>query len=264
MSEPITSVRNPRVQAAAALARRRERRATGRHLVEGPNAVAEAVRAGVVDEIFVTATAAADLDAGPATVHEVPDHVLARLADATSPQGIVAVARTVTAALGDVVGHGLLVVLHQVADPGNVGTILRTADAAGAAGVVLTAGSADPFGPKSIRAAVGSTYHLDVVVDADIEALAAAARAAGQPLLGLAADGEHSVFDLASRPPPLALVLGNEAHGLDPDATRLLDGLVAIPRWGRAESLNVAAAAAVAVYAAARAVHAPSRPTGPR
>jgi TrmH family RNA methyltransferase len=72
------------------------------------------------------------------------------------------------------------------------------------------------------------------------------------------------VFDLASRPPPLALVLGNEAHGLDPDATRLLDGLVAIPRWGRAESLNVAAAAAVAVYAAARAVHAPSRPTGPR
>ncbi|MFA9429106.1 TrmH family RNA methyltransferase [Egicoccus sp. AB-alg2] len=256
--EPITSVRNPRIRAAAALARRRERRERGHHLVEGPNAVREALAAGVVEELYVTADAAPGLDVPDDVVcHEVADHVLERLADATTPQGVVAVARTGTAGLEEVVGEGLLVVLHAVADPGNAGTIIRTADAAGAAGIVLTTGSVDPFAPKTVRAAVGSTYHLPVVTDVDLADVALVCRAAGQPLLGLDAHGERSVFDLAVATPPLALVLGNEAHGLPADAAAHLDDVVAIPRWGRAESLNVAAAAAVAVYAAARAVHVP-------
>jgi len=263
--ESITSVRNPRIRSAAALSRRRERRATGRHLVEGRNAVGEALAEGLVEEVFVTADLADDVPVPhDVPVHVVPDHVLERLADAATPQGIVAVARTRSATLDDVVGEGLLVVLHEVADPGNAGTIIRTADAAGAAGVVLTAGSVDPFGPKSVRAAVGSTYHLPLVVDVDLADVAAACRAAGQPLLGLDAHGERSVFDLAAATPPLALLLGNEAHGLPRDAADALDGVVAIPRWGRAESLNVAAAAAVAVYAAARAVHVPGTSPGHR
>ncbi|MEX2504462.1 MAG: RNA methyltransferase [Egicoccus sp.] len=254
--EPITSVRNPRVIEVAALARRRERVRTGRHLVEGPNAVSEALAAGVVEEVFATDEALAGLTVPSGTrVQPVSDHVLERLADATTPQGVVAVAVSRTAELEAVVGTGLLVVLHEVADPGNAGTIVRTADAAGAAGVVLTRGSVDPFGPKVVRAAVGSTYHLPLVVDVGLDEVAAACRQAGQPLLGLDAAGDRSVFDLSEQTPPMALVLGNEAHGLPSGAEALLGGVVAIPRWGRAESLNVAAAAAIAVYAAARAVH---------
>jgi len=145
-------------------------------------------------------------------------------------------------------------VLHEVADPGNAGTIVRTADAAGATAVVLTSGSVDPFSPKAVRATTGSLYHLPLVLDVALAEVAAACRAAGQPLLGLDATGPRSVFDLARSAPPLALVLGNEAHGLDPGAEDVLDGTVAIPRWGRAESLNVAAAAATSATAA-QAVH---------
>ncbi|MFA9445601.1 TrmH family RNA methyltransferase [Egicoccus sp. AB-alg6-2] len=254
--EPITSVRNARVRELAALARRRERRSTGRHLVEGPNAVTEALDAGVVEEVFGTDEALARITVPVGIrVQPVAEHVLERLADATTPQGVVAVAVSRTASLSEVVGRGLLVVLHEVADPGNAGTIIRTADAAGATGVVLTAGSVDPFAPKTVRAAVGSTYHLPLVVDVTLAEVAAACGGVGQPLLGLDAAGSREVFDLERMSSPLALVLGNEAHGLEPDGAALLDDVVAIPRWGRAESLNVAAAAAVAVYAAARATH---------
>jgi RNA methyltransferase, TrmH family len=262
VDEPITSVRNERVRDAAALARRRVRRERGLHLVEGPNAVGEALAAGVVVEVFVTEAFAGRVDAPAGVpVRGVADHVLERLADATTPQGVVAVARTDTAGLEGVVGAGLLVVLHELADPGNAGTIVRTADAAGATAVVATAGSVDLFSPKSVRAAVGSTYHLPLVVEVTLEEVARACRAAGQPLVGLDADGETSVFELESRAGPLALVLGNEAHGLPDVAASLLDAVVAIPRWGRAESLNVAAAAAVSVYAAARGAR--STPDGP-
>jgi RNA methyltransferase, TrmH family len=255
VEELITSVRNERVKDAAALARRRTRRDRGRHLVEGPNAVREALAAGVVEEVFATEEAASHLELPDGVVRRtVADHVLDRLADATTPQGIVAVARTATAALADVAGTGLLVVLHEVADPGNAGTIVRTADAVGATAVVATAGSVDLFSPKAIRAAVGSTYHLPLVVEVDLPTVADVCRAAGQAVLGLDAAGERSVFDLESRHEPLALVLGNEAHGLPAGAAASLDATVAIPRWGRAESLNVAAAAAVSLYAAARGV----------
>jgi PAS domain-containing protein len=109
-------------------------------------------------------------------VRVVADHVLERLADATTPQGVVAVARTVTVPLDEVVGDGLLVVLHEVADPGNAGTIVRTADAVGAAAVVATSGSVDLFAPKTVRAAAGSTYHLPLVVEVDLDEVAAACR----------------------------------------------------------------------------------------
>jgi RNA methyltransferase, TrmH family len=253
VEDVITSVRNDRVRAAAALARRKERRARARHLVEGPNAVAEALAAGVVEEVFSTVEAASALHVPvDVPVRVVAEHVLERLADASTPQGIVAVARTPVVALEQVVGHGLLVVLHEVADPGNAGTIVRTADAVGAAGVVATAGSVDLYAPKAVRAAVGSTYHLPLVVEVGLEEVARACRTAGQPVLGLDADGDRPVFDLETRPAPSCLVFGNEAHGLPDDAAALLDGTVAIPRWGRAESLNVGAAAAVALFAAAR------------
>lgn len=252
---PLTSTRNPRVQAAASLTRRRERRRTGSHLVEGPRAVAEALAAGVVTEVFATADTWPD-DLGPQadTIarYEVPDHVLAAVADAHSPQGIVAVATTPAASLDALADARLVVLLDQVADPGNVGTVVRTADAAGADAVVVLTGGADPFGPKAVRAAVGSSYHLPVVTDVDLEVAARTLRAAGHRLLGLDAAGDRSIHDLVAADAPLTLVLGSEAHGLSDPAA--LDGTLRVPIARRAESLNAAAAAAVALFAASSAL----------
>jgi RNA methyltransferase, TrmH family len=258
--ETITSVRNRRVVDAVALGNRTERRRRGRHLAEGPRVVAEALAAGSVEELFATEAALATLDVPEdVAVRLVADHVMERLSDARTPQGVVGVVRTELAPLDAVVGHGLLVVLHEVADPGNAGTIVRTADAVGAVGVVLTPDSVDAHAPKTVRAAAGSTYHLPIVEGVALSEVAAACREAGQPLLGLDTHGRRSVFDLETATPPIAIVLGNEAHGLPGAVAEVLDDTVAIPVWGRAESLNVAAAAAVALYAAGRGVHEPPR-----
>lgn len=236
----------------AALSRARIRRERGQHLVEGPNAVREALAAGDVLEVFVVVDGPVlEVPAGVA-VTTVSEPVLGRLTDATTPQGIVALVATPRAQLDEVVGDGLLVVLDAVADPGNAGTILRTADAAGAKGVVLTRGSVDVFAPKALRSAAGSTYHLPVVTGVELAAVAAACRAAGQRVVGLDGTATTDVRMLESDAGPVALVLGNEAHGLSAETRAELDGLVAVPIHGRAESLNVAAAAAIAIYAAAR------------
>lgn len=251
----ITSVRNDRVKAVVALHRKKERDATDRYLVEGPNAVGEALIDEVVEELYVTDDLAdryLDLEV-PVTV--VAEHVMERLSDARTPQGVVAVARRVRAPLEDVVGHGFLVVLHEAADPGNAGAIIRTADAAGAAGVVLTTGSVDPWNPKAVRAAAGSLTHLDLVVDVDTEDVIDACRAAGQRVIGLDAGGHVDIDDPDATAPPVALVFGAEAHGLPDAVLDRLDLVVAVPRYGRAESLNLAAAVAVTTFAVARRVH---------
>jgi RNA methyltransferase, TrmH family len=247
--EAITSRANPRVKAAATLHRRKGRRESGRHLVEGPNVVAEALAAGTVEAVYALPDVLAELQL-PDGVEgvAVTEGVLDRLAATASPQGMVAVARTTPARPDDLPADGLLVVLHALADPGNVGTVLRTADAVGATGVWLTPSCADAFSPKAVRAAAGSTYHLPVVVDADLGMLLEHAHGQGRRVVGLHAHATASVLDLEG---PVALVLGNEAHGLDPADRARLDEVVAVPMRGRAESLNVAAAAAIAMYAAA-------------
>lgn len=258
-ADVVTSVRNPRVKAAAELLRSRGRRTTGRHLVEGPHAVSEALAAGVVDHLFATPDRAPDY-LGAVEVVVAADHVLQRLGDTTTSQGVVGVARSPAASLDRVVGTGLLVVLDGVADPGNAGTILRTADAVGATAVVFTARSVDPFNPKAVRAAAGSTYHLPVVVEVEPREVADACRRAGQPLYGLDQDAPGDVLALQPPGQAAALVLGNEAHGLSPQMAAVVDDRAAIPIWGRAESLNVAAAAAVALYAVAGRLRASSSP----
>jgi RNA methyltransferase, TrmH family len=126
----LTSTRNPRVAQVVSLHRSRGRREQRRHLVEGPHAVQEAAGAGLVDEVFVTEGLRHDLELPPdVAVTSVAEHVMERMSDARTPQGVVAVARTPNTTLDAVVGEGLLVVLFEVADPGNVGTIVRTAEA---------------------------------------------------------------------------------------------------------------------------------------
>lgn len=262
MTTDITSVQNERVKAVAALQQKKHRDAEGRYLVEGPNAVGEALLDGVVEELYVTEEVA-DLYLGThVDVTVVADHVLEKLADSRTPQGVVAVARRHGGGLADVVGRGFLVVLHEVSDPGNAGTIVRTADAAGASGVVFTAGSVDPYNPKAVRASAGSLTHLPVVTGVSPEDVVRACREVGQRVVALDAGAAVDIEEPGVLDPPVALLFGSEAHGLPDTLLDAVDGVVAVPRYGRAESLNLAAAVAVATYAAARAVAGGAVPSG--
>lgn len=252
----ITSTRNARVRAAAGLARRKEREALGHYLVEGPRGVGDALADGVVVELFATREGAEAI-AGPARAAGVvptlvTEEVMGRLADVATPQGVVAVARQPRWRLADIGGRsGPLVILCGVSDPGNAGTTVRTCDAAGAAGVVLTAGSVDPFNPKAVRAAAGSLTHLPVLVGPHVTEALAACREQGRATVALDVDGDRELGRDPLPPPPLALMFGSETHGLPAAARGATDMVASIPRFGRAESLNLAAAVAVAVYVAA-------------
>jgi TrmH family RNA methyltransferase len=269
----ITSVRSPRVRAARQLAKRAFRQRSRSFLAEGPQAVGEALASGAaVTELFATGQAlarygglAAAAAGGGAAVHAVSGDVMAELAQTVTPQGLLAVCGFVDVPLGRLISAGprLVVILASVRDPGNAGTVLRTADAAGADGVIFSAGSVDPYNSKCVRASAGSLFHLPVVVDAPLAEAVLAVRGAG--LQVLAADGSaRQALDepepAARLRQPAAWLFGNEAWGLPADVLALADEAVAVPIYGRAESLNLAAAAAVCLYASARALRAGQSP----
>ena len=192
----------------------------------------------------------------------VSGEVMAELAQTVTPQGLLGVCRFVDVPLAELAAARprLVAVLANVRDPGNAGTVLRTADAAGADGVIFTAASVDPYNSKCVRSSAGSLFHLPVVTGAEPAAAAAALRAAG--LRVLAADGaaDH-VLDAVAGPGldgPTAWLFGNEAWGLPAGLLALADEAVAVPIYGRAESLNLAAAAAICLYASAARQHAPA------
>ena len=262
----LTSPRAPRVKAAQRLAKRAFRARDRRFLAEGPQAVREAtLRPGTVLELFATADAAdrhpeilAAAEAGGAAVHHVNAAVMAALTQTVTPQGLVAVCALLDVPLADLLGTGprLLAVLAHARDPGNAGTVVRAADAAGAGGVLLTGDSVDPYNGKCVRASAGSIFHLPMTVDVEVEATLHALRAAG--LRVLAADGNGTddldqASDDGRLDGPTAWVFGNEAWGLPAATQSLADDVLRVPIHGRAESLNLATAAAVCLYASARA-----------
>lgn len=235
--------------------------AEGRFVVEGPQAVREAL--GGLLELYVDVAAmdrhAALVAAATCTVVEVSGAVLDAMAETSSPQGILGVAPVLDVSLAEALQGGprLVCVLEAVADPGNAGAVLRTADAAGADAVVLTEGSTDPHGSKCVRATAGSLWHLPVVSGPTVVETVAAVRAAGLTVLAATgAPGAQDLDDLLDRgelSAPTAWLLGNEAAGLSAVALSLADRAVRIPMAERVESLNVAAAAAVCLYASRRA-----------
>jgi TrmH family RNA methyltransferase len=259
MSELLTE-RAGRIVAARKLTRRSGRDDAGLFLAEGRQAVAEALAdpAGV-REVFATEAAAAahhDLLAGaPVPVRLVTDKAAAGLSETVTPQGLVAVC-----ALRDVPALHLVaspprlsVALAELADPGNAGTVLRTADACGAGAVVFGAGSADPFGGKAVRSSAGSVFHVDVVRGADLPSLLPDLQAAGVTVLAADGGGEVGldvvVTDGRLASGPVLWLFGNEARGVPAELAALADARVRIPMRGRAESLNLAAAAAICLYA---------------
>jgi TrmH family RNA methyltransferase len=254
---PLTAG-NARVKEARKLSRRPARAERRLFLADGPKAVEGALGLpGCVVEVFATPTAAQQYAALLAAVEVtlVEDRALASLSDAVTPAGVVAVCRFVDRPAEVVLaGTDLVAMCADVRDPGNAGTVIRTADAAGAGGVVLAGQSVDAYNPKTVRASVGSLFHTPLCVTPSVPDAVGAAHDAG--LLVLAADGggEVDLFaadDLLRR--PVAWLFGNEAWGLPAETAALADHRVRIPIAGRAESLNLATAAAVCLYATARA-----------
>ncbi|MDI3332001.1 MAG: RNA methyltransferase [Micrococcus sp.] len=279
----MTNPRADRVRKVARLAGRSSRQREGLFLAEGPQPAREALRAHlgllesppwtpgrVVDAVYVSTGLAerhpdlaglvGDAVRAGVPVRQTSDEVLTAMGDAVTGQDILAVCRVPESSVEAVLGRlpdqpRLAAVLCRVQDPGNAGTILRAADAAGADVVVFTAGSVDLFNPKVVRSTAGSLFHLPVVTGAELSA--ATGVLSGRGVQVLAADGYGTV--VLDRPPsgllqrPTAWLFGNEAQGLSADELSLASERVAVPLYGRAESLNVATAATVCLYASAMA-----------
>ncbi|MCF3100784.1 RNA methyltransferase [Streptomyces roseoverticillatus] len=263
----LTSLRSPRVIAARRLAKRSFRAKERLFIAEGPQSVREAI--GHLVEVYVTPDAAgrhADIvDAARAAgvpVLTATDEVIAEMSDTVTPQGIVGLCRFLDTPFEEILAGRprLVAVLAHVRDPGNAGTVLRCADAAGADAVVLTDASVDLYNPKAVRASVGSLFHLPVAVGVPVEQVVSGLQGVDARILAADGAGDRDLdaeLDRGTMGGPTAWVFGNEAWGLPEETRALADAVVRVPIHGKAESLNLATAAAVCLYASARAQRAP-------
>ncbi|MFE7167735.1 TrmH family RNA methyltransferase [Streptomyces sp. NPDC057616] len=262
----LISPRSPRVSAARRLAKRNFRGKERLFLAEGPQAVREAAgHRDTIVELFATVEAAerhADIigeaRAAGARVHLASEQVVAEISTTVTPQGLVGICRFVDTPFAQILAARpkLVAVLAHVRDPGNAGTVLRCADAAGAEAVVLTDASVDLYNPKAVRASVGSLFHLPVAVGVPVEEAVAGLKGVGVRILaadGAGTDDLDDELDKGTMGGPTAWVFGNEAWGLPEETRALADAVVRVPIHGKAESLNLATAAAVCLYASARA-----------
>ena len=257
----ISSIHNKRVARAVRLKKRAMREKDRRFLVEGALGVAEAIASGTkVEEVFTTPEPGPRLDAvieaaerSRVPVRPVSPEVMAHLTSTVTPQGVVAVSEFVDVPLDDIAGQGagLIPVLVEVRDPGNAGTILRSADASGAAGVVFTTSSVDVYNQKTVRATAGSMFHVPVAREVEVEEVVSALRDRGFAVVAADAAGRTPVYEADLRR-PTAILFGNEARGLSEPARELADHTIRVPISGRAESLNLAAAATLVLFEASR------------
>jgi len=259
----VLTERSATVVAAVKLHRHVGRRRAHRFLAEGPNLVEAASARGLVREVFVSDPAMARYATLLATlrcpVHPVTERAAKALSDTVTPAGLIAVCDIPEIPLQDVLDGAaagpprLIAIAVEISEPGNAGTLIRIADAMGAAAVILTGHSVDPYNGKCLRASTGSIFSVPVVVEPDAHAAIAALRAAGLQVLAATLDGETRL-DEADLTAPTAWLFGPESHGLPAGLVAGADHSVRIPMAGGAESLNVAAAAAICLYQSARAL----------
>lgn len=260
----IENPRSGRVKAVAKLSRRQTRQETGLFLLEGPQAVSEALawRPELIEELYVTPTAAQKHGELMAAAREsnlaaefVTEDVLDAMTDTVTPQGIAAVCRQHPTSLRDIIARAprLVAVLEEVRDPGNLGTIIRAADAAGADAVVLTGRTVDPFNAKVVRSTTGSLFHVPFSVGLELATVLKQLRMAGLTLLAADVKGRDLLDyrESGALTQPTAWLFGNEARGLTDDDLQLADGAVCVPIYGKAESMNLATAASVCLYESA-------------
>ena len=247
----ITSVNNRRVAEAVRLKKRTYREQAERFLVEGAQGVAEALSSqSSLESLFHTdgdneLVGRAERKGVP--VHQVSEEIMGRLTSTVTPQGLVGVGSFLDVPLDALSAATSVAVLHAVRDPGNAVTVLRSADAAGIDGVVLSGSSVDVYNPKTVRASAGSLFHLPVVRGGETPDVIRALREQDLSILAMSGEGEADLYEVELAR-PVAFVFGNEAWGLPPEISTLADLRVRIPIAPRAESLNLAAAATVALF----------------
>lgn len=257
----LENPRSPRVRAVAKLTKRAARSDTGLFLLEGPQAVREALtyRPDAIVELYATPQGwekHPDIrDAAQehgVRVDLVAEDVLRAMADTVTPQGLIAVARQTPASMRDIFAARprLVAICEEVRDPGNLGTIIRAADAAGADAIVLTGRTVDPYNPKVVRSTTGSLFHVPVSVGGDLADVIEAAHRAGMSVVAADVKGDDLLAARAegALSGPTAWLFGNEARGLEDEALTLVDRVLKLPIYGRAESLNLATAASVCLY----------------
>lgn len=252
------AVHGPRHPAVARLRRLstdgRARRAEGAFVLEGPTSLAQALDAGAeVQGVFIEGELPPVLGGRlhGLDCHHVADGVLRRATDASSSQGVAAIATRPDASLSAVAAGSPVLVLVSLGDPGNAGTLLRSAEAAGFGAVLFTAGSVDPWSPKAVRSSAGSVLRVPVISGGEAEGVLDEVRATGRLRVGTRAVDAPS-FTEAALPADVAIVLGNEAHGIPASLDDHLDAWVRIPMAGRVESLNVAMAGTLLCFEVAR------------
>jgi RNA methyltransferase, TrmH family len=254
----LTSIKNPKVAAAVRLKKRAFREEDRCFLVEGAQGVGEALEHPanllslfVVDELDPLAVRARQAGV---EVHEVSPEVMGKLTSTVTPQGIVGVSPFLDVGLDALSADGCIAILHEVRDPGNAGTVVRSADAAGADGVVFTSTSVDPYNPKTVRSSAGSIFHLPIVRGEETRSAVQGARERDLRILAMDGHGDQDLYtvDLSA---PTAFVFGNEARGLPEEILAMADERVRVPHRGKAESLNLAAAATVCLFEWARRRH---------
>lgn len=262
MPELITSAANPLVKRVRLLADRRHRRREGAFVVQGAQPVWQAVEAGADIEVLIVAP---ELLRGPAAgmvaeqeargvrVARLSGELFGRIADRDGPAGIAAIVARRLGGLCELAAgpSSVFVALHEVANPGNLGTIIRTADAAGAAGVVLIGACTDPFDPAAVKSSMGAVFGVPVVAAATGAEFAGWCRENGVALAVTSGRGAGSLWD-TELPAPLAILLGSEGAGLPDELLAAGDIRLRIPMTGTAESLNVAVAAGILLYEAWR------------
>lgn len=250
------------VRGVAKLHKKDARSETGLFLLEGPQGLKEALsRPKLIVDLYVTEEAVnrhtelvEQAEAAHVEVQLVSESVLKVMCDTNNPQGMLAVCHQLDVELDDLIATKpqLVALLANIRDPGNAGTVLRAADAAGADGIIFSSNSVDAYNPKVVRSTTGSIFHLPIVIGADITETIAKLKAAGIQVLAANVGGvELPSIEQEQLAKPTAWVLGNEAWGFEPETLELVDQEVAVPIYGAAESLNLATAASICLYASA-------------
>ena len=243
--EQLTSLKNPKVMSWRSLKDRKGREAAGCFLVEGRKMVGEALASGFrVETLLIRENTVPDISAqNDIPVYCLPPHVFDAVCETKTPQGIAAVVRIAPRPASG----PRLIVLDQVQDPGNVGTILRTADAAGFTGAILGPGCADVFSPKVLRATMGSVFHLGLSFPDSLPAALSSLRETGFSILSSQLDGDP-FYQRQELSASFALIIGNEGNGVSPEVQAQATHHLRLPMRGGAESLNAAVAAGIMMY----------------
>ncbi len=255
----ITSTANKRVKAVSALMKKAEHRnKEGLFVIEGPRMFAEIPADRLVrvyaTEKFLRENRSLQQAAVNGLVDTVTEEVLRAMSDTRTPQGVLALVKQYRYSLSSILrqqGTAHLMLLEAIQDPGNLGTILRTGEAAGITGVIIGGRSADIYSPKVIRSTMGSVFRVPFVETDDLGAAVAEVKKAGVRLAAAHLEGSVE-YDAPDYTGPIGFVVGNEAAGLSPQTAEMADVCVRIPMYGSVESLNAAVAASVLMYEAAR------------